>query len=48
MRTSRRGLVAAGLGMWAAFTAGCAQEPKAPLEPTAGTEKAVLVAEGMH
>lgn len=48
MRTTRRGLFLLGLGA-AAFAAGCApQEPATPLEPTAGTEKVVLVAKGMH
>lgn len=48
MRTTRRGLLVLGAGVAAAFVGGCSQEPAAPLEPSAGLEKAVLVAQGMH
>jgi len=48
METTRRGLFLLGLGAAAGFVAGCAQEPKAPVEPAAGMEKVVLVAKGMH
>lgn len=47
MLRNRRWVLVTGLGA-AAAAAGCAPKPAAPLEPTAGTQKAVLVAEGMH
>ena len=48
MRHTRRGLLALGAAGVVGFLAGCSEEPKAPLEPTAGMAKAVLVADGMH